>query len=249
MSKLQYESCSKCGKWRIPKGKTIDEVGYRIIDYHRAVLFKIAKNATLDGSKEAQSYKGRLSFFKRLSLQNGNVASQWEDILIAVNPNGNFGKVGAVSPPYSEANSRGGGIAVNGYHGRYIDEMGKNQPDKVGERCGYRKDEHGSNPDNIGNLKDTPQKVGVISPPFLDSMSVNVIQNQIRRKEVSKKIWEQYGKLGYIEFQGKRYTKQEWLALNKGRKQIQIPYIMEKDVTQTSYSDNEANIGNLKDEE
>ena len=59
--------------------------GYRIVDVHRAVLFKVNRDATLDGGT-AESYKGRLSFFKRLSLRVGNTASMWEDVLFAVNP-------------------------------------------------------------------------------------------------------------------------------------------------------------------
>ena len=34
--------------------------------------------------KAKKEYKGRLSFFKRLSLAKGNLASAWEDILIGV---------------------------------------------------------------------------------------------------------------------------------------------------------------------
>jgi len=61
--------------------------------------------------------------------------------------------VGVMSPPYSEA-QQGGGIAIEGYNGPHIHEMGKNQPGKVGKRCGYLKELHGSYPANIGNLPD-----------------------------------------------------------------------------------------------
>ena len=61
--------------------------------------------------------------------------------------------VGIMSPPYSEA-QQGGGIAINGYSGPHIHEMGKNQPGKVGKRCGYLKELHGSYPANIANLPD-----------------------------------------------------------------------------------------------
>src|SRR3990167_1543443 len=58
--------------------------GYQIVDYHRAILFKTYEQSTLTGETKKE-HKGRLSFFKRLSLNKGNQASQWEDILIAVN--------------------------------------------------------------------------------------------------------------------------------------------------------------------
>ena len=61
--------------------------------------------------------------------------------------------VGVMSPPYSQA-QQGGGIAINGYNGPHIHEMGKNQPGKVGRACGYMKEFHGSDPVNIGNFPD-----------------------------------------------------------------------------------------------
>lgn len=73
--------------------------------------------------------------------------------------------IGIMSPPYSEA-QQGGGIVINGYSGPHIHEMGKNQPDKVGQKCGYLKELHGSDPGNIGNLPDRPI-VGITSPPYL----------------------------------------------------------------------------------
>src|SRR3990167_7584762 len=45
--------------------------GYEIVDFHHAVLFQTNWQQTLDG-KNKPEYKGRLSFFKRLSLQKGN---------------------------------------------------------------------------------------------------------------------------------------------------------------------------------
>lgn len=60
----------------------LESVGYRIIDYHRAILFKVRGNMTLDGG-ETEDYKGRLSFFKRLSLEGGNIAAKYEDIIFA----------------------------------------------------------------------------------------------------------------------------------------------------------------------
>ena len=78
--------------------------------------------------------------------------------------------VGITSPPYLEAQS-GGGIAKEGYRGKHIKEMGKNQPYKVGEHCGYMKDAHGKSPDNIANLPD--KVVGIISPPYPDQKRGN----------------------------------------------------------------------------
>lgn len=126
----------------------LQKAGYQILDYHRAILYKVAKNATLDGSKEAETYKGRLSFFKRLSLGKGNVAAEWEDILIAVNPSGNFGLLGATSPPYLAAGNQGGGIVDKGYEKNGNVDMG------IASRNGYMAKFHSKNPDNIGNLKD-----------------------------------------------------------------------------------------------
>ncbi len=72
--------------------------------------------------------------------------------------------VGVMSPPYGEA-QQGGGIAINGYSGPHIHEMGKNQPGKVGRQCGYMKEFHGSYPANIANLPDRAI-VGITSPPY-----------------------------------------------------------------------------------
>ena len=57
--------------------------GYEIIDYHRAVLFEEHKQATLKGGIKKQ-VDGRLSFFKRLSVQKGNIAARYEDVIIAI---------------------------------------------------------------------------------------------------------------------------------------------------------------------
>lgn len=55
--------------------------GYTIIDYHQAVLFNEQKQKTLVGEEHVE-YKGQISFFKRLSIQKGNVAADHEDIII-----------------------------------------------------------------------------------------------------------------------------------------------------------------------
>lgn len=76
---------TRAGKLRrldLDTARLLEMAGYKIIDYHRAVLFKENAQQTLTGEIKKE-YKGRLSFFKRLSLQKGNVASMWEDIIIA----------------------------------------------------------------------------------------------------------------------------------------------------------------------
>ena len=55
------------------------------LSYHRAVLYREVKEATLDG-EERRQYRGRVSFFKRLTLEKGNVAAQWEDVIISIIP-------------------------------------------------------------------------------------------------------------------------------------------------------------------
>ena len=63
--------------------KLLELAGYAIVDYHRAILFKTYEQSTLIGETKKE-YKGRLSFFKRLSLNKGNQAAMWEDVLIGV---------------------------------------------------------------------------------------------------------------------------------------------------------------------
>lgn len=57
--------------------------GWKIHCQHRALLFVELEQANLfEGSKK--QVKGRLSFFKRLSWQNGQPVANWEDIIIAI---------------------------------------------------------------------------------------------------------------------------------------------------------------------
>jgi len=67
----------------IDTARLLEMVGYKIIDYHQAVLWHWVEQKQLDGSVK-RIPKGRLSFFKRLSLKNGNVAADHEDILFVV---------------------------------------------------------------------------------------------------------------------------------------------------------------------
>jgi len=67
----------------IDTARLLEMVGYRIVDYHQAVLFTKRRQKTLLG-EEKVDVKGRMSFFKLLSIRNGNVAADHEDVIIAV---------------------------------------------------------------------------------------------------------------------------------------------------------------------
>lgn len=59
------------------------EAGWDIHCQHRALLFEELEQADIfNGSQK--KVKGRMSFFKRLSWQNGSPVASWEDIIIAV---------------------------------------------------------------------------------------------------------------------------------------------------------------------
>ena len=79
-------SPTRNGKLRrldLDTAKLLELAGYTIVDYHRAILFRTYEQSTLTGETKKE-HKGRLSFFKRLSLQRGNQAAMFEDILIGV---------------------------------------------------------------------------------------------------------------------------------------------------------------------
>ena len=63
--------------------KLLELSKFRVVDYHQAILFSKHKQMTLDGNIK-EKIKGRISFFKRLSHQKGNIVADHEDILIAV---------------------------------------------------------------------------------------------------------------------------------------------------------------------
>lgn len=71
--------------------------------------------------------------------------------------------VGIMSPPFLEAQT-GGGIALKGYEGRFYFDQGN--PQRVGQRCSYRKDLLGKSEGQIGDLPDK-LLVGITSPPYL----------------------------------------------------------------------------------
>lgn len=62
----------------------LERAGYTIYDYHRARLFdtKTTKTSKLFPRSQKKT-QGRVSFFKRLSMEKGNVAAEWEDIIFA----------------------------------------------------------------------------------------------------------------------------------------------------------------------
>ena len=61
----------------------LQEVGWKVICQHRAILFTEQEQATLFG-KTQKKVKGRMSFFKRLSWQKGSPVAQWEDVVFCV---------------------------------------------------------------------------------------------------------------------------------------------------------------------
>lgn len=63
--------------------KLLEMSGWTIHCQHRALLFEEVEQLTLEGNTH-KKVKGRMSFFKRLSWQNGQPVASWEDIIIAV---------------------------------------------------------------------------------------------------------------------------------------------------------------------
>ena len=67
----------------IDTASLLQQAGYMIIDYHRAILFTQSAQQTLSGDIRKE-VKGQVSFFKRISMSKGNVAADHEDIIFAV---------------------------------------------------------------------------------------------------------------------------------------------------------------------
>lgn len=61
------------------------KAGYKLIDYHQAMLFITREQTTLSGDKKKIA-KGQLSFFKRLQFQRGQVVADHEDVIFAIIP-------------------------------------------------------------------------------------------------------------------------------------------------------------------
>lgn len=85
----------------VDTAKLLIRAGYKIVDYHRALLFYEGSQFSLSGNK-TKKYNGRLSFFKRISAEKGNVVAKWEDVIVAVIQEGGGHMVGISSPPYGE---------------------------------------------------------------------------------------------------------------------------------------------------
>lgn len=63
--------------------KLLEISGWKLYCQHRALLFEeLEQGDMFTGSQK--KVKGRMSFFKRLSWQNGQPVASWEDILVAV---------------------------------------------------------------------------------------------------------------------------------------------------------------------
>lgn len=147
----------------------LQRAGYEIIDYHRATLFDEINQSTLTGGAE-KVLEGRVSFFKRLSIQKGNVAAKWEDIIVAVNPQAT-GLAGVTSPPYvGQTQKTKVNHAYCDMFWRKAEEKwhrGLNAPSQRISRENF----YSQDPSNIGNLKDDAALVGVVSPPYSDMLN------------------------------------------------------------------------------
>ncbi|MBU0846669.1 hypothetical protein KKH23_05715 [Patescibacteria group bacterium] len=150
--------------------------------------------------------------------------------------------VAIVSPPYAEA-QQGGGIAIEGYNGPHIHEMGKNQPGKVGRACGYMKEFHGSDYAQIGNMKDIPL-VAVVSPPYQDTAMSMGCPSHIR-KLAREGDWDKAIELERKSEaeQAKKGNKYAVSTDETIRKKIEMALERERG----NYSENPDNIGNLPD--
>lgn len=149
---------------------------------------------------------------------------------------------GIISPPYIEA-QQGGGIAIKGYRGAHMHEQGKNQPDKVGQTCGYMKEFHGSDPTNIGNLKDV-SFVAVVSPPYQDTAMPMGCPSHIRKLAREGK-WDEAIEIER-KVEAENVKKGNKFAVSTDdtiRKKIEMALEREKG----NYSENTDNIGNLPD--
>lgn len=56
--------------------------GFKVTHWFHAQLFKVVHQATLDGDVKKEA-KGRLSFFKRMFFQKGNIVADHEDVIVA----------------------------------------------------------------------------------------------------------------------------------------------------------------------
>ncbi len=161
---LVTKNPTRNGKLRDLAGDTVSilqQAGYEIFDYHRAILFKEVTQGTLDGESFTKP-KGRLSFFKRLSYEKGNVVARWEDIIFARIPDRRGHLMGITSPPYGEAISSTTENQIEKQYQRWLNgKFETNRPDRFSseKNFGYKAmciSRYSKNPANIGNLPDKP---------------------------------------------------------------------------------------------
>jgi hypothetical protein len=125
--------------------KLLRRSGFRIIDYHRAILFEELEQPTLFGGIE-KKIKGRLSFFKRLSYKRGSPVAAYEHIIFAQNLRDGT-MVSISSPPYSNATKN-------------LDDIERWDKEKAGRIKEIQSlsvsmmRPYSDNPANIGNLPD-----------------------------------------------------------------------------------------------
>ena len=140
------------------------------------------------------------------------------------------------SPPYEDSHIADNQRYLSG--GKTGDENKAIARDKENpERYGYSK-----NPENIGNLKDTPLKA-ITSPPYGET---GVGDWKTGRGEFQDWVINELKTKGYVEWKGKRYNEAEWRALNHGRIDGRTTKGVHKHPTD-GYSEDPANLGNLKD--
>lgn len=107
---------------------------------------------------------------------------------------------------------------------------------------GYFEGNYSRDPENIGNLKDTPLK-SIVSPPYGET---GIGDWKTGRAEFQAWVINELKTKGYVEWQGKRYNEAEWRAINHGRIDGRTTKGVHKHPTD-GYSDNPDNIGGLPD--
>ncbi len=144
--------------------RCLEAQGWRIVDYHQAILFTETEQGHLFDGK-VKKVKGRLSFFKRLSYQKGSPVANCEHVIIAVNPNGRrWGKCQVTSPPYGDM------LNSSSQHGN----SGIAARDKsIGDLGRYAS----QTPGQIGNMPEGI--IQIVSPPYSCNKSVFVAKSYL----------------------------------------------------------------------
>lgn len=146
------------------------------------------------------------------------------------------------SPPYSESLNESKNTTSNLKREKRLKTRGHQPKNFMGGKARNCQLEDGlrysHNPKNIGNLPHGNVDVVITSPPYADLSVIsydNVEWTRYFRQQLTEK--------GYIEWQGKRYTEQEWRALNRGCIDGRTAKGMKKG--EEHYSQDTQNIGNL----